>query len=944
MSGELQPGLAAWADIASVRRTVEWVGRDDERLARARYTGAGLVRLLGRIADRDDLSEEVKTAVERLVELWAGFDESDVAKRAQIVQSSQTMLEEFVSIGELGARSHDFDRKARLSKPSRRDRNRRKDAGDPDTSKADSPDGSSTQPEEASDKAPADDEATLSADPAEGVEAGASEVQSAGGDSAAESEAVDSEAVEGAAAPEEPEPFAWLNLPKTSPRMNARPPRRIDWAHAEASGLPLVQLGVLSEEQLGLLSALNVETIGDFLTRPPVRHERVRPAKFGPTGGEGEVSAEAEDVGTEDAPVMVRGRVIARRAVLSPHMTRYEALLDVRSAGTMRLVWMGNRPRGWQNWKPGMELAFVGSPTEDDEQWTLFEAEPVGIDGRGSGLMPAYGIDGVDDVSLRDLAGTALLRLQGRIREPLPQKLVDSHKLMRLDEALRDAHFPSNTAGRGRSRLAFEELLLLQAGIGWRARTRNREKGISHKAMHGLIGDLSAQKQVRLSDSAERVFSEIRRDLSSGHAMVRLLQGEVGTDKHTIALMASTIVVENKSQVLFVLPDAESAERRFLFSDGLFRSIGHAPALIEGEPNRGQLDAISRGECQVVFGTHAMLNGSVKWKKLGLVIVEERSEYGTVDPAALVANGPNPDLLVITDTPIPSSLTLTVFGEYQVSTVANDYPVRCTASVYEQGQRLEAYEEVRKAVDEGRQAYVVFPIGESGDLLSPEQALQYASGLQAEALDGARIGVYCSAMSRDDRLRVFEDFQHRRLDVLVSTTYIEEAPPLTNAVLVVVEHADHHELARLHRLRGHVGQGAEPGQCVMVMSESPSDDAQARLGQLVAERDGYKIAEMDLKERGWSALLGEAAEEAPQFQWADPVLDHQQLLSARDEAFRIVKSDPGMRRHRAMVDAVGARWGEWLGTDFESLQSDSRRNGSDGNNKRKGRRRRRRRR
>lgn len=938
MSDELQSGLVAWADIAAVRRTVEWVGRDDSRLEQARYTGAGLVRLLGRIGGREELSEEVKAAVEQLLELWASFDESDVADRSRIVEASRTILEPFVSIGELGARSHDFNRKARLSKPSRRDRNRRKEvASEPAKADADTGEVQSVQLEEGADHSDSNAEAETSVEPS---------VAAADVETTEPEPASAPEAGQGATEPveSESEPFAWLKLPKTSPRMNARPPRRIDWAHAEASGLPLVQLGVLSEEHLGLLSALNVETIGDFLTRPPVRHERMRPAKFGPTSGEGELSAEAEDVGSEDAPVMVRGRLIARRAVLSPHMTRYEAILDVRSAGPMRLGWMGSRPRGWQNWQTGMELAFVGSPTEDDEQWTLFEAEPVGIDGRGSGLMPSYGIDGVDDVSLRDLAGAALIRLQGRIREPLPQKLMDSHKLMRLDEALRDAHFPSNTAGRGRSRLAFEELLLLQAGIGWRARTRNREKGISHKAMHGLIGDLSAQRQVRLSDSAERVFSEIRRDLNSGHAMVRLLQGEVGTDKHTIALMTSTIAVENKSQVLFVLPDAESAERRFLFSDGLFRSIGHAPALIEGEPNRGHLDAISRGECQVVFGTHAMLNGSVKWKKLGLVIVEERSEYGTVDPAALVANGPNPDLLVITDTPIPSSLTLTVFGEYQVSTVANDYPVRCTASVYEQGQRLEAYEEVRKAVDEGRQAFVVFPIGESGDLLSPDQALQYASGLQAEALEGARIGVYCSAMSRDDRLRVFEDFQHRRLDVLVSTTYIEEAPPLTNAVLVVVEHADHHELARLHRLRGHVGQGAEPGQCIMVMSENPSDDAQARLGQLVAERDGYKIAEMDLKERGWSALLGEAAEEAPQFHWADPVLDHQQLLSARDEAFRIVKSDPGMRRHRAMVDAVGARWGEWLGTDFESLQSDSRRSSSDGNNKRKGRRRRRRRR
>ena len=938
MSEQIESSLAAWADLASVRRTIEWVGLDESRLASANYTGAGVTRLLTRIAGQADLTDELKSVVQNLTALWVSFDDSDTARRGEIVSSSRDLLEAVVSLGELGARRHDLERKSRLSKPSRRDRQKRTESpaeksGEIDAVSENS--GASEQPEAAVESG-GDAGSTSDTESVAVVaeEAHAEQSTDAAGETPAKPEVVE-EAVD---------PYAWLNLPARSPRSNERPPRRLDWGHAEGSGMPLSELGVLTFDELAVLAELDMVTVGDFLARPPQQHGRVRPAKFGAVGTGDEQQADDIDLGSHDDPVMVRGKLRSLRARLSPHMRRYEVEIDVRHVGLMRLAWMGSRPRGWTNWRRGMELAFVGAPSEDDEQWTLFEAEPVGMDGRGSGLTPSYGIEGVEDATLRNLAGEALMRLQGRVREPLPQKLVDNHKLMRLDEALRDAHFPNNNARRGRSRLAFEELLLLQAGIGWRARSRNRERGISHKAIHGLIGELSVQRQLRLSDSAERVFSEIRRDLNSGHAMVRLLQGEVGTDKHTIALLASAIVIENKSQVLFVLPDAESAERRFLFSDGLFRSVGHAPALVPGTPNRGQIDAIARGECQVVFGTHAMLDAKVKWKKLGLVVVEERNEYGTADPAALVAEGPNPDLLVITDTPIPSSLTLTVFGEYQVSTVANDYPVRCTASVYEQSQRLDAYAEVRAAVDEGRQAYVVFPVGEAGDLLSPDQALQYASGLQAEALEGARIGVYCSAMSRDDRLRVFEDFRHRRLDVLVSTTHIEEAPPLTNAVVVVVEHADHHELARLHRLRGHVGQGDEPGQCILVMSENPSEDAKTRLGQLVAERDGYKIAEMDLKERGWSALLGDAAEEAPNFFWADPVLDHQQLLSARDEAFRIVKADPGMRRHRSMVDAVGKRWGQWLGTDFEAVQADSRRNAGEGNNKRKGRRRRRRRR
>ncbi|MEC8191557.1 MAG: hypothetical protein VX127_02410 [Myxococcota bacterium] len=952
MSEQTQPGLAAWADLASIRRTLEWVGLDDARLASANYTGAGVLRLLARIGQHEGIESSVLETVEHLKTHWAGFDEGDLAHRRAVVDASRALLESIVTLGELGARRKDLSRKARLSKPSRRDRPKRREQAETAAGDTAPKDGALPQAEKGSEGPAAEGPAAAGDGPAatepltspvveDSADAGSEGAPAAADVASADGDAAEADPTEDAVVPD---PYAWLNLPARSPRATPRAPRRLDWGHPEGSGFPLGRLGVLSDTDVGVLVARNMATIGDFLTRPPVSHSRVRPAKFGATSAGQEQENQDLDLGSEASPVMVRGCLTSLRVLLSPQARRYEMNLDVRGVGTMRLVWLSARPRGWGNWRVGMELAFIGVPAEDDEQWTLFEAEPVGMDGRGSGLIPTYDIEGVEDRTLRDLAGAALMHLQGAIREPLPQKLVDTHKLLRLDEALRDAHFPNNTAGRGRSRLAFEELLLLQAGIGWRARTRNRERGLSHKALHGLIGELGVQRQLRLSDSAERVFSEIRRDLNSGHAMVRLLQGEVGTDKHTIAVMTAAIVVENKSQVLFVLPDAESAERRFLFSDGIFRAVGHAPALVPGQPNRGQLDAIARGECQVVFGTQAMLDSDVKWKKLGLVIVEERSEYGTVDPASLVPNGPNPDLLVITDTPIPSSLTLTVFGEYQVSTVANDYPVRCTASVFEQANRLDAYAEVRAAVEEGRQAYVVFPVGESGDLLTPEQALQYAGGLQAEALDGARIGVYCSAMSREDRLRVFDDFRHRRLDVLVATTHIEEAPPLTNAVAVVVEHADHHELARLHRLRGHVGQGAEPGQCILLMSENPSDDAKARLNQVVAERDGYKIAEMDLKERGWSALLGDAAEEAPRFHWADPVLDHQQLLRARDEAFRIVKSDPGMRRHRSMVDAVGKRWGAWLGTDFEAIQSDSRRPAADATNKRKGRRRRRRRR
>jgi ATP-dependent DNA helicase RecG len=916
-------GVATWANFASIRRTIEWVGLDSSRIEKSMYTGATVLRLLEKIAATEGLDSEVQEKVAALTKILSAFDGADAAARTDIIAQARVILDSLIPLGELGARRHDLVPKSRLSKPSRRDRRPRREK---------------EKPEAADDAAEA---AVSSADPeAAGKDADSVEVEEA-------SEADGSTQVENVenVEPEVPDLYAWLNLPKTSPsRAGRRAPRRLEWNHPEGTGRPLSALGVLDENALGVLANLGIETISDFLLRPPVGHTRAKLAQFSPPGGEDDVDVAEADLGSPEDQVMVRGRVVSRLVRITVNGARHELTLNVRKAGMVRCAWADGSPRGWDNWGPDMELAFIGAPEEGDDGWNLFQAEPVGVDGRGSGLMPVYGIDGVDEAVLRAVGGRAIGGIMGQLREPLPRRLVEYHKLIGRDEALRDAHFPSNQAGKGRNRLAFEELLLLQAGIGWRAKSRNPDRGLSHKVLHATVGELGIQQHIRLSDSQEVVFSEIRRDLKSSHAMVRLLQGEVGTNKTTIALLASAIVMQNKAQVLYVLPDASSAERRFLFSEGIFRSVGIAPALIPDKPNRGQLDAISRGECQIVFGTRSLLENAPKWNKLGLVVVEERNEYGTVDPATLVASGPAPDLLVITDTPIPTSLTLTVFGEYRMSMLPSDEETDSCATVFNQADRLDAYALVREAIEEGRQAYVVFPVGEDGDLLGPDDALRYAGALQSDALEGARIGVYCSAMSREDRLRMFEDFQHRRLDVLVATTHIEEAPVVPNATVVVIEHADHHELARLHRLRGYVGQGLEPGQCLMVMAEDPSDDAKERLTRLSEERDGFKVAEMDLKERGWDALLGEGAEAPPVFHWADPVLDHQQLLRARDEAFHMVKLDPGMRRSREMVDAVVERWGEWLGHDFSAAKADSQSGTGRAKDQRKGRRRRRRRR
>jgi ATP-dependent DNA helicase RecG len=238
----------------------------------------------------------------------------------------------------------------------------------------------------------------------------------------------------------------------------------------------------------------------------------------------------------------------------------------------------------------------------------------VGLDGRGSGLLPEYRIEGLSEERARAIMRAALRSIEGVLEDPLPVDLLEAHRLLHLEEALRDAHFPSNTTGRGQVRLAFEELLLLQLGVAWRAGKGRGERGPGHKALHELVGDLAWQHSVSLDDSQELAFSDVRRDLRRTRPMARLLQGDVGTGKGLVAQMAALVVAANGAQVAMVFPDALAAERRFLHVEAQLRSIGVAAVCVGDGPDRAQADALRRGEARIVYGTRALLAPDLEWR------------------------------------------------------------------------------------------------------------------------------------------------------------------------------------------------------------------------------------------------------------------------------------------------------------------------------------------
>jgi ATP-dependent DNA helicase RecG len=683
---------------------------------------------------------------------------------------------------------------------------------------------------------------------------------------------------------------------------------------------------VFTDELLERLGDEGISTVAELLLLPPTSYDRPPLVPIAASMPEG--------------PAVVRGSVVSRSVRFVPGGQRVEVVLAGPDGHSLRLRWPGRGPRGWERWSVGSELGFIGRISEIEEgTFAFYEGEPVGLDGRGSGIVPLYSVEGVEDRLIREAVALSLGLIQGALKDTVSAELIEQHRLLPLDEALRDAHFPANAAGRGRIRMAFEELFLLQLGIAWRAGRGQAERGFAHTIVHGAVGQLAVQHQITLSDGQESAFCDIRRDLLKPNPMTRLLQGDVGAGKGLVALLTAVVVAESGHQVAMIAPDPLTAERRFLHAEAVLRSVGLVPLLVGDTVNHAMTDAIRRGEVHVVFGTRRILEEQVHWKRLGLVIVEERGPYGTVSPQSLSSRSVVPDLLVVTKAPIPSSLSLTVFGDFDLSIVPSVERPRVTVKVFGADARAEAYARAWEEVEKGRQAFVVFPVRDGRDLLGVEDAQRMAKALQAEGLPGARIGTYCSAMSREERFRVFDDFQHRRVDVLVCTTYIEDAPPVDNASVVVVEYADMHDLVRLHRLRGHVAQGRHPGTCLFVLSNNAAEGASQVVSTVIHPRDGFRLAEVDLQVRGAEALLGDRATEMPEFRWADPPRDRDLLLRARAEAFQLVAADPGLRKSPDLARAVSLRWGDWLGQASATPESAK----AADNRSRKGRRRRRRR-
>lgn len=490
------------------------------------------------------------------------------------------------------------------------------------------------------------------------------------------------------------------------------------------------------------------------------------------------------------------------------------------------------------------------------------------------------------------------------VESRIPKEILQRMRLLPLAEALHQVHWPKKQTdlmaleqGRdqARSSLVFDEFFFLELGMALKRAGVQLEKGISFKLAHRYTLPLSKMLPFKLTDAQRRVLGEIKLDMGSPHPMHRLLQGDVGSGKTMVALMSALIAIENQTQVAVVAPTEILAEQHFRTFDQWLRKLDLKATLLQGsmtaKAKLETLQQIAAGEVDLIVGTHAVLQEGVEFHKLGLGIIDEQHRFGVKQRSLLKHKGQNPDMLVMTATPIPRTLSMTLYGDLSVSVIDQLPPGRkpITTRKFVGPQRQQAYQLIKHEIEQGRQAYIVYPLVEESEKSDLKAAIDAAEQLKNDIFPQFSIGVLHGRMKSSEKDAVMNAFREGDLQLLVSTTVIEVGVDVPNATVMMVEHADRFGLSQLHQLRGRVGRGAEKSYCLLIPSDNYSEDAGRRLQVMVETEDGFRIAEADLEIRGPGDFLGTRQAGLPDFRVANLLRDIRLLEIARQEAFSYIE-------------------------------------------------------
>jgi len=655
---------------------------------------------------------------------------------------------------------------------------------------------------------------------------------------------------------------------------------------------PVQFLKGVGPKRAELLARLDIRTARDLLYHVPRRYEDASTVtRIGSLGMGDDVTVVGEVVAKGVTPTRSRLRIF--QAVIRD------------ATGLIEVSWPG-KPfldrtihQGDLLLVAGKVRFYHGKQIQPREWVVLGRADEQEGAGRVLPIYPAT--EGLSQKLLRSVLDRNLDRLLPLVvnEDALRASGLVSDEMPSLMQALALLHRPQTLADaeRGRRRLAWDEaffLQLLHARV--RERTSGEWTGIAFRRTDAIISPLYHSLPFKLTSAQTRAIAEILGDMTSSRRMNRMLQGDVGSGKTIVALFAMALAAESGYQSALMAPTEILAEQHARTVGALVADLPLEVALLTGRlpaaARRTALEAIAGGTANLVIGTHALIQDNVAFKRLGLTVVDEQHRFGVRQRLALASQGESPDMLVMSATPIPRSLALTLYGDLEL-TVLDELPPGRTAvrtAVESQRERDRVHEFVRQQIVAGRQAYMVYPIIDESEKVDLRSATEEHRTLAEDVFPDLRVGLLHGQMPGEQKDAVMRDFVAGDLDILVATTVVEVGIDVPNATVMVIEHAERFGLSQLHQLRGRVGRGAEQSHCILVASGPP--EAYARLRILAETVDGFRIAREDLRLRGMGDFFGARQHGLPDFRFFDPVTDEDLLAEARDRASAVIRADP----------------------------------------------------
>ena len=640
----------------------------------------------------------------------------------------------------------------------------------------------------------------------------------------------------------------------------------------------------------------------------------------------------------QDAPV--HARVYRSRLIQTRSRGRILDVILTDGSSFVHAKWFHGGYMQTRDFNAGREVVLFGRVDFDryESKFVFFNPEfellePEGRARQGEALMegdqsasldigryvPIYEeIAGITSRQFRRIIAAVLKDLAKDVVDPLPDEIIKAHRFPSLRTCLERVHFPEQqddlaALNQRRSpyhrRLIFEEFFLLELIFALRRAQSRNMQGVRFETTEKIRQQVKMILPFHPTGAQKRVLKEIVDDVKAPFPMIRLLQGDVGSGKTIVAFEAIVIAVSNGFQAALMAPTEILAEQHFINAQRILAPLNYQIAVLRRGVKKAEREAIlekvASGEIHVVIGTHALVEEHTVFKRLGLVVIDEQHRFGVVQRLQLMAKGENPNTLVMTATPIPRTLAMTLYGDLDLSVIdempPKRSPIRTTHMMERDADR--AYRILSGELEQGRQAYVVYPVIEESEKVDLRSATEGFKKL-SEVFKGRRVALLHGRMKSTEKESTMAAFAAGKLDILVSTTVIEVGVDVANATVMLIEHAERFGLAQLHQLRGRVGRGAHQSLCILMTSNRLNDVARQRIQAMVGTTDGFKLAEVDLQLRGPGEMAGTKQSGIPEFRVANLMLDGELLSLAQKEAQRWVERSAEREK---LIEALTAR-------------------------------------